>query len=443
MKGIRRFPAPPVRPMLGIFLALFLSVSCASVPPVVSPGSNGLREGAAKELESNYAGAMESYREYLYSLPESADRVPAYRKLARCAMKLGDTRQAREFYQRALRGADSDEARFEATKGIGESYYRENRHWLAARHFASAERYERNPLVLDEIWYKLAVCHQKTGDEALAGEYFTKVRKYRPAAGEPVFEQWSAKTGDGGEAPPARAEAAGLDVLPRESWKARPMRPDHDPMGRVSRITVHHSAIPETQRDFDSSSRSIRSIQTVHMGIAHGWADIGYHYLIDRAGRIWRGRPEYIQGAHAGNPEANRGNIGICLLGDYSAQEPTLEQKSALRSLLLTLIGAHGISVDQLYTHQEMRQLYRLAPTECPGERLQAFVDSLRDELRRGRRAGSDAPVAPSLLHHVNAGETLSQISRRYGVSVADLRRVNRLAADGRIEVGQRLRIPR
>ncbi len=45
--------------------------------------------------------------------------------------------------------------------------------------------------------------------------------------------------------------------------------------------------------------------------------------------------------------------------------------------------------------------------------------------------------------HRVRAGETLSQLAARYGVSTASLRRMNRLRHAGHIRAGQKLRIPR
>lgn len=57
------------------------------------------------------------------------------------------------------------------------------------------------------------------------------------------------------------------------------------------------------------------------------------------------------------------------------------------------------------------------------------------------RQRGPEHPLLRSSEYRVRAGDNLGQIARRYGVSVADLRGVNRLNGD-LIRVGQRLRIP-
>jgi tetratricopeptide (TPR) repeat protein len=438
MKGIFRFPAPLASACLALGLA-----SCASVPKVVI-GNDHLQEGAAKENDGDLRGAIEAYREHLYSLPEDADHLPVYLKISRCSMKMGDYRQAREYYKLVEGATDSAALRFEAAKGIGDAYYREERFVLAAIHYREAEHWEKNPLVLDEVYYKLAVCYQKSENEDAAKGYYAKVSKYHPLAGEPTYAPWSDRTGDRGETTTASPqEAASLRVIDRASWHPQPMRHNYDPMGQIWRITIHHSAVRDTDRDFDSCARSIKSIQTTHMESPKNWADIGYHYVIDRAGRIWEGRPIYIQGAHAGNPEANHGNVGVCLLGDYSEQEVSADQKTALRELVINLINHYNIRPDHVYTHQEIRRQYDIGPTDCPGERLQSFVDTLRAELRHGYSPGQSLARSAEIFHLVHQGETLFQISRQYGVSVTDLKQANLLSGDAEIAVGQKLRIPR
>ncbi|MBI1853881.1 MAG: N-acetylmuramoyl-L-alanine amidase [Planctomycetes bacterium] len=438
MKGISRFPAPLASALLVVWCA-----SCASVPTVTIGKTNRAQEVAAKENEGDLTGAMEAYRDYLFGLPDDADHVPAYLKLSRCAMKLGDYRQAREYFKLAENATDSASVRFEAAKGIGDAYYREARFVLASIHYRDAERYEKNPLILDEIYYKLAVCNQKTENEDAAKGYFAKVSKYQPPPGEPTYAPWTEMASEEGGTSDVASSGSGLRIIDRASWHPRPMRRNYDPMGQIWRLTIHHSAVRDTDRDFDSCARSIKSIQTTHMGSPKYWADIGYHFLVDRAGRIWEGRPLYIQGAHAGNPEANRGNVGICLLGDFSDQDLTAEQKSTLRELVVSLMVSNSITIDHVYTHQEIRRQYDIGATDCPGSRLQGYVDSLRLELRRGSSQPQPLAGGVATVHLVHQGETLFQISRQYGISVADLKQANLLSADGDIAVGQRLRIPR
>lgn len=178
--------------------------------------------------------------------------------------------------------------------------------------------------------------------------------------------------------PSGEATLADLPVLPRTAWAPNPTRPQRlERMAPVFRITVHHSALLASDSSQRAAAAAIARIQREHMDRPE-WGDIGYHYLIDRAGRIWAGRSLAWQGAHAGDPEKNRGNIGICLLGNFvrgrEGQEPTGPQTEALRGLIAALRTQYAIRSDQILTHQELK------PTECPGERLQTFVDRLRRE---------------------------------------------------------------
>lgn len=58
------------------------------------------------------------------------------------------------------------------------------------------------------------------------------------------------------------------------------------------------------------------------------------------------------------------------------------------------------------------------------------------------RRATGPAPARRNGTHTVRKGDTLYRIANRYGVTVNDLRRANRIGRDGALRVGQRLSVP-
>lgn len=76
-------------------------------------------------------------------------------------------------------------------------------------------------------------------------------------------------------------------------------------MTRIRFIAVHCAATPS---DSDVGAAEIRSWHR-----AKGWRDIGYHYVIRRDGRIEKGRPDDMPGAH--EPRINSHSISICLVG--------------------------------------------------------------------------------------------------------------------------------
>jgi N-acetyl-anhydromuramyl-L-alanine amidase AmpD len=79
-----------------------------------------------------------------------------------------------------------------------------------------------------------------------------------------------------------------------------------------------------------------------------GWKDIGYHFLIDRAGTLAEGRPIDQVGAHTAGH--NTGTIGVCLFGGFGSAATdnffdnfTQEQDKALRDVLKTLSSTYPI----------------------------------------------------------------------------------------------------
>ncbi len=169
------------------------------------------------------------------------------------------------------------------------------------------------------------------------------------------------------------AAAKSPPILPRTAWGARRTRSNFDRMTPISRITVHHTATRLPGNSARVAADAIKSYQREHQE-KEGWADIGYHFLIDPSGRIWEGRPISYQGAHAGSPQLNVGNVGIALIGDFTVQQPSAAQKRALTDLLDSLCAKYRVAHGRVYTHQEMLG----GGTECPGPALQRVVEQWR-----------------------------------------------------------------
>jgi len=173
----------------------------------------------------------------------------------------------------------------------------------------------------------------------------------------------------------------GPNMFDRRDWYASPTRANHDPMGRITRITIHHMGMGvEEEVPVEDVKAKLRLIQKSHQNYRH-WADIGYHFIIDPSGNVWEGRPLAYQGAHAGNNSANKGNIGICVMGNYDLQKPTSAQISTLRWLVCDLMERYDIPITRVYTHKEISEAYGLGTTDCPGRYLQREVDAMRRRI--------------------------------------------------------------
>ncbi|MBL9078558.1 MAG: N-acetylmuramoyl-L-alanine amidase [Planctomycetes bacterium] len=155
-------------------------------------------------------------------------------------------------------------------------------------------------------------------------------------------------------------------------------------MGAPRRVTIHHSAMYFRDTRPAACAAQILRIQREHMG-NRGYGDIGYHYLIDPAGRIWQGREMRWQGAHASGVN-NRQNIGICVLGNFlrgrGGQGPTPAQVTAMRRLVQQLMQQHRFGPGDIHCHSDFKA------TQCPGPLMESAVAQMVRDLRQG---GTDA----------------------------------------------------
>jgi hypothetical protein len=134
-------------------------------------------------------------------------------------------------------------------------------------------------------------------------------------------------------------------------------------------VTIHHDGMDAFHAADPASAQSrLETIRRAHRG--RGWGDIGYHFAIDPAGRVWSCRPLTYQGAHVKNH--NPGNIGIVVLGNYDLQQVNSSQRARLNQFLGEILRNYRMSMGQVRTHQEW------AATRCPGTSLQAYMSSMR-----------------------------------------------------------------
>lgn len=116
-------------------------------------------------------------------------------------------------------------------------------------------------------------------------------------------------------------------------------------MRRIDEINIHCAATRPGWMAGRTGAERVAEIRRWHVE-QNGWADIGYHFLIDRDGRVYPGRP--VQRTGAFEPKVNATAIGVCLLGGHGAAATdafeahyTPEQADALRDLIEQLRAEH------------------------------------------------------------------------------------------------------
>lgn len=115
------------------------------------------------------------------------------------------------------------------------------------------------------------------------------------------------------------------------------------PKRQISRIFIHCSASDDPKL---SGSELVAEIDRWHR--ARGFAGVGYHFLIDKAGVLFDGRGlERVPAAQAGH---NKGTIAICVHG---LEDFTPASLATLRSLCWAINAAYGGTVT-FHGHREV-----------------------------------------------------------------------------------------
>lgn len=204
----------------------------------------------------------------------------------------------------------------------------------------------------------------------------------------------------------ATVDMLGVPVVPRWAWGADEGITWWEPYYRDAQVlTVHHSVTPA---GWDTAA-TMRSFHRYHT-VSNGWGDIGYQLVIDPAGVVYQGRrsnmpvfeappvpgfrPRSTVGAHVGGN--NSGNIGVCLMGDFTGSMPTPAAWSSLVNVLARLsmvlnidplggvqyfnpdagVGSQRWSING---HRDWMQ------TGCPGNMLHGALGALRGQVAAHR----------------------------------------------------------
>ncbi len=189
------------------------------------------------------------------------------------------------------------------------------------------------------------------------------------------------------------------------------------PMSQVRYLAIHHTAGPDTQTPDDIAAYHVNS---------RGWGGIGYHFVIDKSGKVF-----YVGDlttARANVYNYNHLVIGICLIGSFiDGRQPTNAQINSTHHLCSRLLfqtpelpGTDGW--EDVIGHKG------LGSTRCPGDdwdnwrakiingisaptppnqanRRQQIVDLYKVVLGRD-------PDQGGLDHYLNGNLTIDQIRK-------------------------------
>jgi len=171
-----------------------------------------------------------------------------------------------------------------------------------------------------------------------------------------------------------------VDVVPRAKWAKTVPRPWRlREAGTFDRLTIHHTgSLVEPETSEERVASIIEGVLVGHRNRNYG--DIGYHFIVDFAGRAWEGRSLAYEGAHTAGH--NEGNIGVMLLGNFEEQAPGRDQLKAMQSLVTALREQYRVKRHRVYGHRDLSQ------SLCPGRQLYDVIVKLKGEEKQDRRSG-------------------------------------------------------
>lgn len=148
--------------------------------------------------------------------------------------------------------------------------------------------------------------------------------------------------------------------------------------GSYQTLVIHHSAFYE-----GDGLSTMLEIQRAHRE-DRNWADVGYHFMVDKNGTIYEGRDMTVRGIHVEG--FNTGSLGVCLLGDYRFEAPSDAQLTSLYALNDWIV--YRTAVTHLAGHKDFNDF-----TECPG----TFIANQLEDIasRAGLIYGTDGYVTP------------------------------------------------
>ena len=155
-----------------------------------------------------------------------------------------------------------------------------------------------------------------------------------------------------------------LQIIGREGWTSRPQ--GEFTRHTVERITVHHTAAEIT--DNRVAIARLRQHQDWHM--SHGWPDLAYHFMVDRHGNVYEGRPVDAVGDTFTEYDPT-GHLLVCFEGHLDIQDPSPAQLSAMMRLVAWATQIHSVRATNIAGHRDW------ADTTCPGKNMYWRLDGL------------------------------------------------------------------
>lgn len=168
-------------------------------------------------------------------------------------------------------------------------------------------------------------------------------------------------------------------------------------------VVLHHSAGNE------KTAAQLRATFKQRFNVSY----IGYHAAISKTGEVWSDLRWDQIGIHNNVGRLNNTNsVGICLIGNFESEQPTIAQLENLERYLRELVAFYKIPLANIIGHRDMKS------TACPGKNFYSLIDSIKSKLNTSPMADerlvmNDVISADSINHKV-AGTDLITMTFTY-----------------------------
>lgn len=160
---------------------------------------------------------------------------------------------------------------------------------------------------------------------------------------------------------------------------------------RITHITFHHEGFAGTDsdlfrrasaaRDRQTIEQRVRNIHAYHAGDA-GLGMFAYHYAVDKADNIAKGRPVSLKPSTRSTAIGSRnladfaGHFAVVALGDFNHESLTPAGRLAYVRVMSEAQRAYRVPTAQIQPHKHH------AATSCPGTHILKEAGALREMVR-------------------------------------------------------------
>ncbi len=137
-------------------------------------------------------------------------------------------------------------------------------------------------------------------------------------------------------------------------------------MNKPEYLIIHHCGGSDSNPLLDTSNQTFEDVNEYHrqkwdFKSSLGYY-IGYHYFIEKDGKMTQGRADTDEGAHTIG--YNLKSLGICLAGNFDVTLPTEAQIGSLKWILRDKTTEYDISMSNIVPHR------KFASKSCYGNHL-------------------------------------------------------------------------